>query len=482
MQTHLDSWQLGQEVQIKVDKAIQGGKFMGTAPDGKVAWLKSPMPLALGELVTTRVSKLAKRSYELEVITIDEVSEHRVAPFCPQVDHCGGCPWQALSTDEQVKSLSRDIMRMIERAVGQPTQWLAPFSDKEQAWRHTARLHSDGKGKLGFYGPQGLLDIKQCPVFTPNLNAILQDARSLIPLLNEAPSEIRISIAEKHSSGTLTLELHGIWPTLSIQSLQKALAQLIQSSSSLHGARLIAHREDLILKATIKSKSDRRQNRPKNKKNRNTSKHLARRTKKNKHSSSSASLHDSPLQIVDRIWGQAHNQLATASHPASAFMQAHQRGNVALVNEVIKGAEEALMILELYAGSGNFTLPLAKAHPQRQVFALEYDQTAVTSLNQYAQQEQLNIKAQAQNIASLPQGDFDHIILDPPRAGAAPIIQALADSNAKYITYISCHPAALARDLEKLCKQGWFIESAKLFHLFPHSGHAEVYCRLSKNH
>ena len=482
MQTNLDSWQLGQEVQLKVDKAIQGGKFMGTAPDGKVAWLKSPIPLALGELVTTRVSKLAKRSYELEVITIDEMSEDRVTPFCPQVDRCGGCPWQALSTDEQVKSLSRDITRMIERAADQSIQWLAPFSDQEQAWRHTARLHSDGKGKLGFYGPRGLLDIDTCPVFTPNLNAILQDARSLVPLLNQAPSEIRISIAEHHSSGTLTLELHGIWSTSAIQSLKKALAQLLQSSSSIHGVRLTAHREDLILKAIIKPKSNRRQNQSKNKKNRSFSKHLARRSKKTKHSASSRLPQSTDLEVVDRIWGQAHNQLSTASHPASAFMQAHQRGNLALVNEVIKGAEEALTILELYAGSGNFTFSLAKAHPQRQVFALEYDQSAVDSLNQYAQQEQLNIKAQAQNIASLPQGDFDHIILDPPRAGAAPIIQALADSNAKYITYISCHPAALARDLEKLCKQGWLIEYAKLFHLFPHSGHAEVYCRLRKNH
>ena len=48
MQTNFDSWQLEQKVLLNVDKAILGGKFMGSAADGKVAWLKSPIPLGLG--------------------------------------------------------------------------------------------------------------------------------------------------------------------------------------------------------------------------------------------------------------------------------------------------------------------------------------------------------------------------------------------------------------------------------------------------
>ena len=83
MQTHFDSWVLEQEVQLHVDKAILGGKFMGSATDGKVAWLKSSLPLAVGDSVTARVSKIAKRGYELEVLSIDQKSITRMEPFCP---------------------------------------------------------------------------------------------------------------------------------------------------------------------------------------------------------------------------------------------------------------------------------------------------------------------------------------------------------------------------------------------------------------
>jgi 23S rRNA (uracil1939-C5)-methyltransferase len=170
MENALNPWQVGQEVQLEVEKAILGGKFLGSASDGRVAWLKSVQALAIGDLVTAKVLKSAKRSYELEVQNINQEGSIRNAPFCPHIQQCGGCPWQAVPTEQQIQSLSRDIDRMLSRAVGHEVKWLSPYMESKQAWRHTARLHSDGKGRLGFYGPQGLLDLTHCPVFVPTLN------------------------------------------------------------------------------------------------------------------------------------------------------------------------------------------------------------------------------------------------------------------------------------------------------------------------
>ena len=165
-------------------------------------------------------------------------------------------------------------------------------------------------------------------------------------------------------------------------------------------------------------------------------------------------------------------------------MQAHQRGNQALISDVVHGVGVACNVLELYAGSGNLTLPLARANSERDITALEYDIHAVNALNEVARtltpDHIPKIKALAQSIDQLPEGDFDHIILDPPRAGAAPVIEAIAQHSTTKITYISCHPAALARDLKSLATHGWVVEKARIFHLFPHSGHAEVYCLLSR--
>ena len=162
-------------------------------------------------------------------------------------------------------------------------------------------------------------------------------------------------------------------------------------------------------------------------------------------------------------------------------MQAHQVGNCALVNEVVAGASDANSIVELYAGSGNFTLPLARRGDQnREILALEYDQSAVKSLQRVADLEGLKITAKSQLINALPLFEADHIILDPPRAGASQVIDEIAQCDAEKVTYISCHPAALARDLESFARYGWKAEKIRLFHLFPHSGHAEVYCRFSR--
>lgn len=191
------------------------------------------------------------------------------------------------------------------------------------------------------------------------------------------------------------------------------------------------------------------------------------------------------LEPIFEVWGDPYNQLSTP-HPAHAFMQAHQRGNRALIEEVVQGATGSRHILELYAGSGNLTIPLAQADEARRVLALEFDERAVSSLKRAAEHISSRVDgaprviAEVGSISALPSGDFDHVILDPPRAGAAPIIDALSTLNVDAITYISCHPAALARDLTSLATQGWRVSAARIFHLFPHSGHAEVYCRLER--
>ncbi len=76
--------------------------------------------------------------------------------------------------------------------------------------------------------------------------------------------------------------------------------------------------------------------------------------------------------------------------------------------------------------------------------------------------------------------------MDPPRAGAIEIIQKFKNlktrsisNRIKKITYVSCHASAMCRDLKELLALGeWRIERVKLFHLFPHSGHIEVFCEI----
>ncbi|HEO70248.1 MAG TPA: 23S rRNA (uracil(1939)-C(5))-methyltransferase RlmD, partial [Candidatus Hydrogenedentes bacterium] len=63
--------------------------------------------------------------------------------------------------------------------------------------------------------------------------------------------------------------------------------------------------------------------------------------------------------------------------------------------------------------------------------------------------------------------------LDPPRAGAKPIVQALSEADADCLVYVSCDPATLSRDLKTLSVANWCIQRATALDLFPNTAHVE---------
>ena len=80
---------------------------------------------------------------------------------------------------------------------------------------------------------------------------------------------------------------------------------------------------------------------------------------------------------------------------------------------------------------------------------------------------------------SAPMRNVDFILLDPPRAGAeSAVIKGILDLHPPQISYVSCDPATLARDLKKLIAGGYAIRSIRGFDLFPQTHHVETVVRL----
>ena len=78
--------------------------------------------------------------------------------------------------------------------------------------------------------------------------------------------------------------------------------------------------------------------------------------------------------------------------------------------------------------------------------------------------------------------DVDFILLDPPRAGAeSVVVKGMLDLRPQRISYVSCDPATLARDLKKLISGGYTIDSIAGFDLFPQTHHVETVVLLHRS-
>lgn len=143
------------------------------------------------------------------------------------------------------------------------------------------------------------------------------------------------------------------------------------------------------------------------------------------------------------------------------------------------------VVLDLYCGAGLFTLPLARHFEN--VVAVESNSTATRFARRNLQRAGLtNVRVTTATVTdwfrsdAAKLGPVDFVLLDPPRAGAeSAVIKGILDLHPKQLSYVSCDPATLARDLKKLLAGGYVINSIVGFDLFPQTHHVETVVRLT---
>lgn len=169
------------------------------------------------------------------------------------------------------------------------------------------------------------------------------------------------------------------------------------------------------------------------------------------------------------------------TYNAEAFFQINP-GLLAPLIEFALGDVAGHLAIDLYCGVGLFTLPLARRF--QGVIGIEANPIAARfasrNLEERARLE--NVRVVNVGVAEWFRGrslHADFILLDPPRAGAeSAVIKGILDFAAPHVTYVSCDPATLARDLKKLIAGGYAIESLRAFDLFPQTHHVETVVRL----
>lgn len=170
-------------------------------------------------------------------------------------------------------------------------------------------------------------------------------------------------------------------------------------------------------------------------------------------------------------------------YDAKSFFQGNLLLVESLVNEAVGGFSGSLA-LDLYCGVGLFALPLTKSFDR--VIGVEANERSIESAQRnadFARVENASFHAEAvgewlsRNGDSL--GAIDLIVLDPPRAGTEKeTIVEIVKLRPQRISYVSCEPSTLARDLGLLGDSGYAIESIRGFDLFPQTHHVETVVKL----
>ena len=354
---------------------------------------------------------------------IDIPSAERVSPPCIHYRTCGGCALQHAS-DVTVAAFKTDVVRTALSARGIEAEVeLVHTSPRRTRRRATFSGRRTKAGAiLGFHAPQSdvLTDVTDCLVITPALGAALPLLRDMTRAFGSRRGEMKFAVTETVAG--LDIDISGPPPPDALR-LSETAAVLRDAGV----ARLTWDGEVIAQFAAP----------------------------------------------AVRIAG------VTVPLPPRGFLQATEGGEAALIAEVLAGLSGMKgPVIDLFAGIGTFSFPLAARHP---VHAVESDAAALGALDagwrggaglQAVTTERRDLFRRP--VLSDRLDDFAAAVIDPPRAGAAEQIAQTAASGLRCVVHVSCNPVTFARDAATLLAAGFVTDRVAVVDQFRWSSHVEM--------
>jgi 23S rRNA (uracil1939-C5)-methyltransferase len=431
---------------VKIEK--MGYRGMGIARrEGKVVLVPFAAP---GDHAEVRVTRVHRDYDEAEIVTLIQPSSLRRNPPCLFFGACGGCQLQHLPISFQ-RTLKGEIFReMLEHQGGVDGNRVRNllFSSNEFDYRSHCELHVDWREKplVGFMAPRenNVVPINQCLVVHPLIRSILPEVSKILTVVNaHQVNEVAISCDFPDGKNVITFFSGKRLP----DHVEKALGKLIQEIPRVKGLYLVARKE---MKPIMPWKEA---------------------------EASPGVLYSVPFKDEEDLILEAC---------PGVFRQVNPEVNRIMISIILDWTKdlEVQHILELYAGMGNFTIPVSFV--TQNVLAIESNALAVENAKTNAlRHDRKNIQwrngSVKDEIKSLGKKSFDLILLDPPRTGAKEVLKEIILLHPKNILYISCEPATLARDLQFLKKQGSYeVKMTQPLDMFPQTFHMESITVLQK--
>jgi 23S rRNA (uracil1939-C5)-methyltransferase len=380
------------------------------------------------------------------VLEVLEPSPLRVAAKCRHYGVCGGCSLMHMDADAQIAFKQRVLLEDFERYAVTPERVLEPLRGPSWGYRRRARLGAKlvpakGKVLVGFREKDRrfVADLSTCEVLAgPASGPLAQQPGLLIDALSQLIGSLSIA------ARTPQIEV-----TVSDEELALVL-RVLDPPSPEDRDKLHAFAQTWELRIYLQPGG---------------------------------------LDTVTPLDPERGQLLRYAVPELDVeigflpidFVQVNAAINRAMISRAIEllELEPGHRVLDLFCGLGNFSLPIARRAAA--VVGIEGDASLVERARANASANGLLNASFVQrdlyrdvDVAAWSEGSFDRVLLDPPRSGAAAIVEGFATIAAPRVVYVACSPETLARDAAMLIsRHGYRLLAAGVMDMFPHTAHVE---------
>ncbi len=376
-----------------------------------------------GETVRAEIVDDKGRFAHARLIDIVEPAPDRVAPCCPHVPDCGGCQWQHIAYSRQL-ALKTDIVRdQLARIAGIADPPVHPTLAAPSPWgyRNRVTFSVSEDRQLGFQraASHDVVPIEECHIADPRLMTVYDELDLDLPGL----THLTLMAGSDEDDLLIAFETEQDEPPGLSVDLPISCVHLVSGDPPIP-VNLIG----------------------------------------NNH-------------ITQKVAGNAYRV------SAGRFFQVNTAVAATLVDLVLQWLDPSAedTIFDAYCGVGLFTLPLAQR--TELVIAVELDPGAtedlIMNLGELENVEVIEGPVEAVLPDLVAQESLHGVVVDPPRQGLdVAVIDALVASGPPRLVYVSCDPATLARDVKRLARGGYLLDSVQPLDMFPQTYHIETVARL----
>lgn len=440
-------------MQLNIDKLVYGGDGLArlTADEhgpGKTVFVPFVIP---GEQVEASISTSRPGFVRAQPDRILAPSSERVEPGCLYFTRCGGCHYQHIDYAAQLRYKAEILRETLRRtAKFELQQEITLHSSHPWGYRNRTRMQVRHAPQfaLGYFrhNSHALLPVESCPISSPLINQAITSVWAL-GRAGQVPEPLHgLQFFANHDDSRMLIEAY-VRPGTDASLLQPLAAALHSALPQVAG---------VVVFAASSTEDESLQRAP------------------------LTSVHPEKSQAIGAEFLMYHAVGVDYHVSGGSFFQTNRFLVDKLVGAVVT-KRTGRAALDLYSGAGLFTAHLARNFDQ--VLAVESSPHSSADLRHNVPHNVKCIRATTETFLAERAAKLapDLVVVDPPRAGLGDkATAALCRMSASHVTYVSCDPATLSRDLRRLLESGYRVEQAHLVDLFPQTYHMETVLHLAR--